>query len=215
MKKLRRAALAVLFLAGAPLPARAAHAFNDLSLDIPVDGGGMLVYSRSWRVARYIDAGFLAGGGEINRSFNVDGPAGQPSMKARTETLVFPFVGPRVTFVFPIIAVSVGYAAFYGHTNFRVDTPAAGAISGTASGLGTGFFSPLLSIDLYDEKSDLVFGFGLGGFLGTSFPDLVASGGGTTVRSTESPIDTLTVHFKIGWDDGRRARRQEKADEDF
>lgn len=194
-------------------PAAYPRAGNELALEIPADGGGMLMYSRSWRVARYVYAGFVAGAGQIEREFDLEVP-GQPSFEARTKTLVLPMVGPRLTLVFPVIAVSVGYAAFWGRTDLDVKVPGGGSLTGETKGWGSGLYSPLLSIEFYSEKRDMVFGVGLGGFFGTSFPDLSASGGGSRITTDENPIDTLTFHLKMGWGDGRRTRREKREDLD-
>jgi len=193
------------------LPAAPAGAFggDEFALEIPGDGGAMLMYSRSWRLNKYLYGGFVAGGGQINREFDLTNP-GQPDLEVQTKTLILPMVGPRLTVVFPVIAISVGYAAFWGRTDTDVDLPGVGRLSGTTSGVGTGFYSPIFSVDFYSDKRDMVFGIGLGGFLGTSFPDLEASGGGTTLRTDENPIDTLTLHLKVGWDAGRREKREKR-----
>jgi hypothetical protein len=208
MRKVQRSLIASLMFALLTASGHSA-ALNELALEVPADGGGMLMYSRTWRVARYLHAGFVAGGGQINRDFDLESP-GQPNLQAETKTLVLPMIGPRITLVFPVIAISVGYAAFWGRTDLDVDVPGAGRLSGETSGWGTGFYSPLLSVDVYSEKRDMTFGIGLGGFFGTSFPDLTASGGGISLRTTENPIDTLSLHLKMGWADGRQARRERK-----
>jgi hypothetical protein len=95
------------------------RAYNDLGVDFPVDGGVMLMGSRSWRIARHLDAGFVLGGGEIDRDFDLKNAAGQ-TFSSETKSFVFPFVGPQVTFNFNWIGLSVGYAAFYAKTDLTV-----------------------------------------------------------------------------------------------
>lgn len=172
--------------------------------------------SRMWRVNRVIDIGMVGGGGQINRNFDLKTAAGT-TLSAETKALVFPFFGPQVSFNFNWIGLSLGYAAFWAQTDLTVQGGSLGTLTGTTKGWGSGFYSPLLVLDFYDTKHDLVFGFGLGGFLGTSYANLEAQSSTTRLTTDESPIDTLTFHLRLLWADGRAQRLKEKIEkeEDF
>ena len=189
---------------------------NDIAVDIPTDGGLLLMGSRMWRMNRVVDIGFLGGGGQINRNFDLKTTAGD-TLNADTKAIVFPFLGPQVSFNFNWIGLSLGYAAFWAKTDLTVQGGSLGTLTGTTKGWGSGFYSPLLVLDFYDTKHDLIFGFGLGGFLGTSYPKLAAHSTTTSLTTDESPIDTLTFHLRLSWTDGRAKRLKDKRDkeEDF
>lgn len=188
-------------------------AYNTFSVDVPVDGGVMLSVSRNWRLTRFLDAGWVLAGGQIQREFDVN-TANAMTFKAETEALVLPLTGPYVTLHYEWIGISLGYAAFLADTDITMKNDATGTLSGNKKGWGTGFYSPLLVLDFYDRKHDLVFGFGLGGYFGTSYPNLTASAPGISVTTDESPIDTLTFHLRLLWSDGRQQRVEKRQHND-
>lgn len=182
-----------------------AWATNGISVDIPVDGGAMLSYQRTWLLMRHLDAGFVISGGQILRKFDLDASNGQ-KYHAKTDALVLPLVGPFVTLHWSWIGLSLGYAAFYAKTDLTVNDTPGGTLRGTTKGWGSGFYSPLLVLDFYDEKHDLIYGFGLGGYFGSNYKDLQASSPTYAVTTNASPIDTLTFHVRCLWADGRWKR---------
>ena len=217
---IRKLALFVLLLLpafswSAELPPRR-PSYNTLALDFPTDGGVMLMGSHMWRVARHLDAGLVFGGGQINHDFDLKSPTGA-TFNAESKSIVFPFVGPQLSLNFGWIGLSVGYAGFYSKTDLTVKTDAFGTLTGTTKAWGSGVYSPLLVLDFYDSKHDLVFGFGLGGFFGTSFPNLEAQNSQAKISTDESPIDTLTFHVRLLWasDRAKRLEEKRKKEEDF
>jgi hypothetical protein len=195
---------------------RLPKAYNEIGFDFPFDGGGVVTYSRMWKLTRAIHGGFQVSGGVIERNFDFTAP-NLPNLSAHTKALMLPYIGPRIGIYFPIIGVSIGYGAFWARTDLEVKGDSIAVMSGRKSGLGTGFYSPFLVLDFYNQRQDIVFGFGLGGFLGTSYPSLQASSPTASVTTNASPIETLSIHFHVLWADGRKARlrRQENPDEDF
>ena len=213
MKRVLLAALAATALLSAAPAAASLPASNELAVDIPFEGGAMLMFARDYRVARYIRLGIIAGGGQINRRPLVKLPDGQEA-DARIQTTVFPFIGPRITFATPVVGLSLGFAVFHARADTDFDWPGQGRYSGTTTGWGTGFHAPFLELEFADSKRDLVYGFGLGGFFSASYPDLKASGSGGAVSLNSSPIDTLTGRVKVVWGFGR-VRQPRDQDVDF
>ena len=212
MKLRRLAAFTALTLLSA-LPAFAKlPASNEIAVDVPFDGGAMLMFARDYRIARYFRLGVIAGGGEIIRRPTVRMPDGQ-DVEARIQSTVFPFIGPRITLATPVVGLSLGFAAFHAKAETDLDWPGQGKFSGSVSGWGTGFHAPFLELEFADSKRDLVFGFGLGGFFSTSFPRLRASGSSGDISLDESPINTLTGRVKLVWGFGRVRAKSE--DDDF
>lgn len=202
-----------LFLVSAAPAFARVPVINSLAVEVPLDGGLMVMGSRTWQLNKYIGVGLVAGGGQINRDFDLETTSGQ-KWNAETKAIIFPFVGPQVTLMFNWIGISVGYAAYYADTDLTVKSDTLGTLTGNTTGWGSGFYSPLLSLDFYDQKHDLVFGFGLGGFLGGTYPDLEAKSAAGKITTDESPIDTLTFHLKVAWADGRFNRLQQRASKD-
>ncbi len=174
------------------------RAYNQVALEIPFDGGGMLMFSRMWVLGKYFEAGFSAGGGLIEREFDMT-VNGDSNWEGETKSLVLPFVGPRVTAFYHFIGLSVGYGLFYSDTDIDVRSPAGEKFTGNKKGWGTGFYSPLLVLSYYNPDQSVVYGIGLGGFFGTSYPDLTAHHGGTRVVTNENPIDTFTLHMSLSF----------------
>jgi hypothetical protein len=181
-------------------------------MDIPFEGGAMLMFARDYRVSRYIRLGVIAGGGQIRRRPELDLPDGQ-EVEVDIQTDVFPFIGPRITFATPVVGLSLGFAVFHGKSRTEIDWPGQGRLSGETSGWGTGFHAPFLELEFAHSKKDLVFGIGLGGFFSASFPDLEASGAPGTVELDTSPINTLTGRLKLVWGFGRVRAKPEPADD--
>lgn len=195
--------------------ASAAKAINEVAFDFPADGGVMVMVSRFWTFNRYIQAGFTVGGGVIERDIDID-EIPIAGVEAHAKSIVLPYLGPRVNFYFHVVGVSVGYGVFYAKTDLEATLPTSGHVSGETSGWGTAFYSPLLVLDFYHKKYDLVFGFGLGAFFGSSFPDLEASNDNVRLKTNASPIDNITVHVRTRWRAGRWPWTQSKEDwEDF
>jgi len=193
-------------------PAFARQASTEVAVEVPTDGGGMLMLSRSWRFARHFYAGIVGGGGRIDRDFTIGATPGHPELKASARTIVLPFIGPRITLAFPTVALSIGYAAFHARTDLDVHWPGAPTLTGRTSGWGTAIYSPLLELDFYSEKQDLVYGVGIGGFFGTTFADLKAASSVNEIQTNANPIDALTVHVKVLWGDDRSERMQRSED---
>jgi hypothetical protein len=184
-------------------------ATNGVALDIPVDGGAMLSYQRTWLLFRHVDAGFVVSGGQINRKFDLDASNDQ-TYHADTKALVLPLVGPFITLHWSWFGISMGYAAFYAKTDLSVrDTPG-GTLNGTTKAWGSGFYAPLLVLDFYDQQHDLMYGFGLGGYFGSSYKDMSASSSSYAITTNASPIDTITFHVRCQWADGRWKRAHEE-----
>jgi hypothetical protein len=116
---------------------------------------------------------------------------------------VAPLTGPVLSLHNNWIGISVGYAAFYANTDVTMHNDQLGTLKGKKRAWGTGLYSPLLVLDIYDKKHDLIYGVGLGGYFGTSYPNLEAGNQTVTVRTDESPIDTLTFHVRCLWGDHR------------
>ncbi len=192
---------------------RRARAYNELAFDIPFGGGGLVNYARMWPIARYFHAGVQTAGGVIDRDFTVTG-SGFPDLDMKTKTVMFPFIGPRVTAFYHVIGISLSFGYFYGRTTVDATGPGLAPLSGKVSGWGTGFYSPLLVMDFYDEKRGIFVGFGLGGLLGASFPTLKAKNDTLSVESTASPIDALTFTIRTRWV-GPSSWRHRPADDDF
>lgn len=186
------------------------RAYNQMALEVPTDGGGMLMYSRMWVLNKYLEGGFSVGGGVIDRDFDLTAP-GSPTLKGHTQTLVLPYIGPRITAIYHVIGISIGYGIFYADSDFKVEWLGEPRLTGRKSGWGSGFYSPLLVIQFLDPRYNVVYGFGLGGFFGTSFPKLKATSSTSVVTTTENPIDTLTLHLSYSWgpNSGRKSNRDE------
>lgn len=210
---MKRRLLAAALLFASLSPAAAGFpASNEVALEIPLEGGAMLMFARDYRVSKYVRLGVIAGGGQIQRSPEIELPDGQ-EVEADITTTVFPFVGPRITLAGPVVGISLGFAAFHAEADTEVDWPGQGALSGTVKGWGTGFHAPFLELEFADPKKDLVYGIGLGGFFSTSFKDLKASGAPGDLSIDASPINTLTIRGKLVWGFGRvRAEREEVVD---
>ncbi len=183
--------------------------YNDIAVDIPFDGGVMIMASRMWSLNNFLDVGLVGGGGQINRDFEIETTNGT-KLDAHSQATIFPFIGPQLSFNFGWIGLAVGYAAFFADTDLTVDGGSLGTLTGSKKAWGSGFYSPLLVLDFYDKKHDLVFGLGLGGFLGTSYPNIEAQSATAKITTDESPIDTLTFHVRMMWADGRWQRMKEK-----
>ncbi len=192
-----------------------AAGYNTLSVDIPFGGGAMVTYSRFWRLTRYVDAGWIIAGGRIDREDDDLKLADGSKVTLNTEAWVAPLTGPVVTLHNNWIGISLGYAAFFADTDITMKHDVLGTLTGTKRAWGSGIYSPLLVLDFYDKTHDLVFGLGLGGYFGTSYPDLVASNSIATVRTDESPIDTLTFHVRCLWGDHRNNAPASSAKSDF
>jgi hypothetical protein len=180
-------------------------AWNSVSVDVPLDGGAMVSYNRTWDVTKFMDVGFVVSGGQIRRTFDLDGPAGQ-TYHATTDALVLPLAGPFVTLHASWIGISVGYGAFWAKTDLSVRDVPGGTAMGKTNGWGTGIYSPLLVLDFYDQKRDMIFGFGIGGYFGSSYKTLSASNPSGAITTNASPLDTLTFHLHCRWADGRWIR---------
>lgn len=174
----------------------------------------MVSASRLWRMGRHVEAGLVMSGGRIDREFDLD-IAGNPNARAETQSLVLPFLGPRLALTYNFVGISLAYGVYYAKTAITVRNVTGGDLSGETKGWGTGFYSPLLTLDFYDKKRDLIFGFGLGGFFGASGPDLKASSASTRVSTNASPINTLTFHVRVLWAANRKLRLDEPEDVEF
>lgn len=201
MKKIRSILIAVLF--SYPVLSYAIG-YNDVAVDFPVDGGVMASYSRMYPLTRFLDAGFTVGGGLIQKEF--DETVGSTDIDFKTDALVLPYIGPRATLHFGVIGFSIGYGMFYAKTDIDAEIAGEPKLTGDEKGWGSGFYTPLLIIDFYNQKSDIYWGLGIGGLLGTSYPDLEATNGSTRVITHESPISTVTLTVRARWVDGRRNR---------
>lgn len=210
---MKRFLLTAALVLSAALPASAGlPASNEVAVEIPIEGGAMLMFARDYRIARYLRLGVIAGGGQIHREPKVEMSDGQ-EVDADITTTIFPFIGPRITLAGPVVGISLGFAAFHARSETEIDWPGQGRLEGTVTAWGTGFHAPFLELEFADPKRDLVYGFGLGGFFSTSFPDLKASGAPGEVSLNASPINTLTVRGKLVWGFGRvRAERVQDDD---
>ena len=193
-------------LAG-PVPARAVPAYNEAGVDFPLDGGAVLSYARMWKMNRYVHVGAEIGGGRIVRDFEVD--AGGNRFEVETDALVLPFVGPRLGLHFPVVAISLGWSVFRADVDIAARAAGVGTLTGQEKGWGTVLRSPFLVLDFYDKRRRMVFGFGVGGFFGTSFTDLTASSGASRLVTDAHPLDTLTLHLRMLWGDRRSGRTDE------
>ena len=201
----RRAAVLLVSLFASA--AGSAASLNEVAVDVPVDGGVVASFSKQWRLFPHLDAGFMIGGGRVERDFDLDGPGG--TLEARTEALILPMAGPKATVrLSPLpLAFSVAFLVYRAETDVEIDGPAgAGTFTGSRSFWGTALYSPLITLDFYDKARDLYFGFGLGGFLGLGNPDLTARRGGSSITTGASPLEGLTVHVRTRW--APRAPRQ-------
>ncbi|MCB4756156.1 MAG: hypothetical protein LHV69_03835 [Elusimicrobia bacterium] len=194
-------------------PRKKIISYHEVTFDIPFEGGGMMNYARMWAFSRYVHAGFYASGGVIERRIDVSHPL-YPDLTMRTKALVLPLFGPRVTLLYHFIGLSIGVGAFYAKTDLEVEGPGITTLKGDVRGWGTGIYAPFLIADFYNEKRDMFFGFGFGGYWGTSYPDLKASSDSLTVTTDESPLNTLTFQFRWRWIEGRRERLKAH-EEDF
>jgi len=192
------------------------RSYNNVAVDFPLDGGGMLMASKIWSLNKHIRGGFVVGGGVIQRDFEIT-VVGAPNFQAETKAMVLPYFGPQITFFYNVVGLSLSYGAFYAKTDFEVSGDTIGSLSGEKSGWGTGFYSPLLVLDFYSEKHNLIFGFGLGAFFGTSYPKLVAESATARVESDRNPLDTITFHVRTAWSGSlfNRSNPMEEDDEDF
>ncbi len=188
-------------------------AYNEISVDFPIEGGGMLMVSRSWPLNRFFDVGIVGGSGVIERDFEVTDSQSR-TLDVHTKAAVFPFIGPRLSLNGRIIGLTLAYGAFYAKTDFKAMNGTWGDFSNDISGWGSGFYSPLLVLDFYVRRWDLLVGLGLGGFLGTSYPNLEASSSTGRVSTAASPISTLTIHLRTRWFDGRKTIPG-KSDDEF
>lgn len=184
----------------------------EASVDFPFQGGVMVTGSRLWRINKFMEAGFFVSGGSIEREFDLSVP-GAPDAEAKTESLVLPFFGPRISFNFQFVGLSLAYGMYYAKTDMDVTNISGGPLTGETKGWGSGFYSPLLVLDFYDKRRNVAIGLGLGGFLGTSGPDLKASSASRSIKTDASPIDTLTLHVRFLWAANRRSAV--KPDDDF
>jgi hypothetical protein len=175
--------------------------YSEVGFDYPADGGGLVSYSRMWRVLSYLDVGYMVGGGQVKNEFDVPGPTAS-KLHVQTTSLLLPYIGPRMTLVTPVVGLTLGYGAFYSLTDFTASNEAY-HFSGRAKGWGQGVYSPFLVLDFYDSKRDLIFGFGLGGLFATSYPEMTSTVNGTTLTINQSPFDTLTFHIDVRWPNGR------------
>jgi hypothetical protein len=189
-------------------------ATNGVSLDIPLDGGAMVSYQRTWLLTKYIDAGLVVSGGQIRRRFDLDSDTGR-SYNAETTALVLPLAGPFVTLHWSWFGISLGYAGFWAKTDLTVKDTPGGTLNGTTKAWGSGFYAPLLVFDFFDEKHDLMYGFGLGGYFGSHYKDMTASSSTYALTTDASPIDTLTFHVRCLWADGRWKRGSEQQTNPF
>jgi hypothetical protein len=208
---LYRGSSVFLILLLSALPSFAVPHYHELAADYPLDSGGMLMYSHRWMVSKYVDAGFVAGGGVINRDFKIK-RSGFSDLDAHTRATVFPFIGPTLSFHGTNVGVSLGYAFYYAKTKFEVEglTP---TLSGRKNAWGQGIYSPLLTLDFYSSKHEMIFGFGLGGFFGTNYPTLVATNGTDRIQSSGDPIDTITIHLRTRWYTAKSRKAEKERDE--
>ncbi len=171
----------------------------------------MVSYQHTWLLTRHFDAGFVVSGGEIQRDFDLDAPAGQ-TYNAHTKALVLPLAGPFITLHGSWIGISFGFAGFWARTDLTVNNTPGGTLTGTTKAWGSGFYSPLLVLNFYDQKRDLIYGFGLGGYFGSSYKHMNASSPTYAITTDASPIDTLTFHVSCTWADGRWTRGVQQPD---
>jgi hypothetical protein len=117
-------------------------------------------------------------------------------------------MAPRISITGMIFSISLAWGLFYAITDYEVSLPSE-KCRVQEKRWGTGLYSPFLSLDFFHRSTGIVFGFGVGGFLGTSTGkmDLVTPTG--TYSSTESPLSTLTFHVKMQWWDGWKGRHKE------
>jgi len=183
----------------------------DLSLDFPIDGGVMIMGSKMWWIGKHVRGGFMVGGGTIERDFDLPG-----GVEGHTEAKIFPFFGPRLSFSWEVIGLSMGYGLLHADTEFE----AKGGILPTTvrdeeKGWGSALYSPFIVLDFYDKKHDLVFGFGLGGFLGIDEPSFEARSGNNLVSSSPGAFSSLTLHVHTTWATNRKQRRKENQEDEF
>src|SRR4051812_12460246 len=93
--------------------------FNSVQLDIPLDGGAVVSYTRLYRLGKNFRMGGVLGAGQVDRDFKVDRPGGG-EWDAHTSAIVTPFFGPQLTFGASFVGVSLSYAAFYAKTDLTV-----------------------------------------------------------------------------------------------
>jgi hypothetical protein len=203
-----------ILLGGFSAKVGAAPAINEFAVDFPFDGGGFVSYTRSWVLSPYMDVGVSAGGGVINREFDVTYPS-VGDVSYETKALVLPFIGPRLGLHYEFIGLSVGYGAFYADTDIEARDKAGNTYAGSEKGWGTGFYAPLLVLDFYNNRRDMYFGVGLGGFLGANYPNLEAARGSTTLVTNESPVDSLTLTFRMRFFDGHGPSPVQENRDDF
>jgi hypothetical protein len=159
-----------------------------------------------------LDVGLTAGGGVIEREFDLTyNTVG--NVNYETKALVLPFIGPRVSLHYEFIGLSLGYGAFYADTDIEAKDSAGTRYTGSEKGWGTGFYAPLLVLDFYNNNRDMYLGLGLGGFLGANYPNLEATNGTTKLVTDESPIDGLTVTFRMRFFDGHGGPSQKSRDD--
>ena len=89
---IRASLLAFLVLFPVSLFAQSKPFYNSIRVELPSDGGGMLMYSKMWHHGRHIQYGFDVGGGVIERDFDVTFPTGIKK-EAETKALVLPYIG--------------------------------------------------------------------------------------------------------------------------
>jgi len=186
-------------------------AYNTVAVDVPFDGGAFASYSRMWRMGRYVDAGFFAGAGDVENHFQLQRPDGS-NVDARTQTVVAPFIGPKLSFNFPFVAISLGYGFFWAKTDLSVDWPGQATLRGTTSGWGQGIYSPLLVLDFLDQKHNVFWGVGIGGLFATRYPDLEASNDNLKISTDQKPLDNLTFHVHLLWSGISRPARASNGD---
>lgn len=194
------------------IPAFAVQHYHELAFDYPIDSGGMVMYSHRWILKPTLDLGFVTGGGVINRDFDIKQANGLPELKAHTEATVLPYFGPTISLHGTYFGVSLAYGFYYARSKFEVDGFSPG-LSSKKNAWGHGFYSPLLTLDFYSSKYDMIFGFGLGGFFGSGYPTMVADNGAVRVESKGDPIDTLTIHVRTRWFTSKSKREQKEKDE--
>jgi hypothetical protein len=210
----KRLLCAILVLSAGVGPAFAERTavFDSVAVELPFQGGGLVMARRTKVINRFLRIGGVIGGGAINRKFNIT--SGSTEFDAETHATILPYIGPQVQLSAGYVGISLSYGVFWARTKFNADAPGVGRLSGRTSGWGTGFYAPLLILDFYDRDRNAVVGVGLGGFLGATYPDLKGTNGSTSLTTDESPIDTLSVHVSVTWPLGSWPVRQSRRPKD-
>lgn len=186
------------------------HALNTVGVDLPLDGGGFLTYSRDWELNRTFSAGATLGGGVIDQDFDVrGGPFDRHDANARS--VIFPFIGPYIALNSPFATISATVGAFWSRTDLDVKNFSGGRTRGHVSGWGTAAYTPLLFLAYYSKKRNMVFGVGFSGFWASGYPDVSIDVGNGTTTPVHAAPRAISFHLSTTWS-GKRIVPQPEDD---